>query len=102
MRTARSLRPLGIIAVTALLAFAVIGAVAPIALAQSGGTLVIGLDQEPPTLDPHASPSAVTYQVIGSVTERPSRATMPFCTVGTSAASTGTKLPSGSNDTSGS
>ena len=37
-----------------------------------------------------------------TVTERPSRATMPFCTVGTSAASTGTKLPSGSNDTSGS
>ena len=34
-----------------------------------GGTLVIGLDQEPPTLDPHASPSAVTYQVIASVTE---------------------------------
>ena len=25
-----------------------------------GGTLVIALDQEPPTLDPHASPSAVT------------------------------------------
>ena len=38
-------------------------------LAQSGGTLVIGLDQEPPTLDPHASPSAVTYQIIASVTE---------------------------------
>jgi peptide/nickel transport system substrate-binding protein len=37
--------------------------------AQSGGTLVIGLDQEPPTLDPHASPSAVTYQIIASVTE---------------------------------
>jgi peptide/nickel transport system substrate-binding protein len=34
-----------------------------------GGTLVIGLDQEPPTLDPHASPSAVTYQIIASVTE---------------------------------
>ncbi len=34
-----------------------------------GGTLVVGLDQEPPTLDPHASPSAVTYQVIASVTE---------------------------------
>ena len=34
-----------------------------------GGTLVIALDQEPPTLDPHASPSAVTYQVIASVTE---------------------------------
>ena len=34
-----------------------------------GGTLVVGLDQEPPTLDPHASPSAVTYQIIASVTE---------------------------------
>src|SRR2546425_12867639 len=34
-----------------------------------GGALVIGLDQEPPTLDPHASPSAVTYQIISSVTE---------------------------------
>lgn len=39
------------------------------ARAQGGGTLVIGLDQEPPTLDPHASPSAVTYQVIASVAE---------------------------------
>ena len=37
--------------------------------AQAGGTLVVGLDQEPPTLDPHASPSAVTYQIIASVTE---------------------------------
>jgi len=36
---------------------------------QTGGTLVLGLDQEPPTLDPHASPSAVTYQIIASVTE---------------------------------
>lgn len=36
---------------------------------QSGGELVIGLDQEPPTLDPHASPSAVTYQIIASVAE---------------------------------
>jgi peptide/nickel transport system substrate-binding protein len=35
----------------------------------SGGTVVIGLDQEPPTLDPHASPSAVTFQIIASVTE---------------------------------
>ena len=34
-----------------------------------GGALVVGLDQEPPTLDPHASPSAVTYQIIASVTE---------------------------------
>ena len=36
---------------------------------QTGNTLVLGLDQEPPTLDPHASPSAVTYQIIASVTE---------------------------------
>ena len=34
-----------------------------------GGTVVIALDQEPTTLDPHASPSAVTYQIIASVTE---------------------------------
>src|SRR5918912_1242984 len=34
-----------------------------------GGTVVVGLDQEPPTLDPHASPSAVTFQIIASVTE---------------------------------
>ena len=27
----------------------------------SGGTVVVGLDQEPPNLDPHASPSAVTF-----------------------------------------
>src|SRR5260370_12759192 len=39
------------------------------ATAEGGGTLVVGLDQEPPTLDPHASPSAVTYQVIASVAE---------------------------------
>src|SRR5690349_24546287 len=39
------------------------------AAAQRGGTLVVGLDQEPPTLDPHASPSAVTYQIIASVAE---------------------------------
>ncbi len=34
-----------------------------------GGTLTIGLDQEPPTLDPEASPSAVTFQIISDVTE---------------------------------
>ncbi len=34
-----------------------------------GGTLTVGLDQEPPTLDPHASPSAVTFQIITDVTE---------------------------------
>src|SRR2546422_9384434 len=41
----------------------------PVGAAATPGTLVIGLDQEPPTLDPHASPSAVTYQIIASVTE---------------------------------
>jgi peptide/nickel transport system substrate-binding protein len=48
------------------------GLVAGLAEAQTrpgGGTVVIGLDQEPPTLDPHASPSAVTFQIIASVTE---------------------------------
>src|SRR5262245_52733079 len=55
------------IVVTAL--FLTVFALAPGALAQTGGSLVIGLDQEPPTLDPHASPSAVTYQIIGTVTE---------------------------------
>src|SRR6266571_6518694 len=41
----------------------------PAGAADTPGTLVIGLDQEPPTLDPHASPSAVTFQIISSVTE---------------------------------
>jgi hypothetical protein len=36
------------------------------------------------------------------VTERPSRATPPFCGVGISAARTGARLPSGSHDASGS
>jgi len=39
------------------------------------GTL--GLDQEPPALDPHASPSAVTYQIIASVT-RPTASSHPW------------------------
>ena len=51
------------------LAFVMLLTLAGGAHAQTGGTLVLGLDQEPPTLDPHASPSAVTYQIIGSVTE---------------------------------
>lgn len=34
-----------------------------------GGRLVVALDQAPPTLDPHASPSAVTYQITSSVFE---------------------------------
>ena len=53
----------------ALIALGLTAAAAPAADAPTGGTLVIGLDQEPPTLDPHASPSAVTYQIIASVTE---------------------------------
>ena len=39
------------------------------ALGAAPTTLTVGLDQEPPTLDPHASPSAVTYQIITDVTE---------------------------------
>src|SRR5436190_16084696 len=37
--------------------------------AQQGGTLTIGLDQEPPTLDPEASPSAITFYITSSVGE---------------------------------
>jgi len=37
--------------------------------ATRGGILTVGLDQDPPTIDPHASPSAVTYQIISSVME---------------------------------
>jgi len=61
-------RLLWVFVIVALVAIALIspsGQAAP----SKGGTLVIGLDQEPPTLDPHASPSAVTYQIISSVTE---------------------------------
>src|SRR5437660_1207068 len=68
MPTERSPRFVDIV-VAALLILTVACPLAPAALAQTGGTLVIGLDQEPPTLDPHASPSAVTYQIIASVTE---------------------------------
>jgi len=51
------------------LATAVAG-VGIVTAAPSGGvTLTVGLDQEPPTLDPEASPSAVTYQIIPDVTE---------------------------------
>jgi peptide/nickel transport system substrate-binding protein len=68
MRPERSWWWLGIVVLAALgpaLSAPLVRAV----LAQTGGTLVVGLDQEPPTLDPHASPSAVTYQIIASVTE---------------------------------
>src|SRR5439155_9604684 len=34
-----------------------------------GGTVTIGLDQEPPTLDPEASPSAITFYITSSVGE---------------------------------
>ncbi|HEU0164552.1 MAG TPA: ABC transporter substrate-binding protein [Thermomicrobiales bacterium] len=37
--------------------------------AASGGELVVGLDAEPPTLDPQASPSVATYPVVSSVFE---------------------------------
>jgi ABC-type transport system substrate-binding protein len=68
MRAARLPWWLGVVVLTAL----VVLPASPRgrdAAAQPAGTLVIGLDQEPPTLDPHASPSAVTYQIIASVTE---------------------------------
>src|ERR1700741_1325301 len=68
MRPEHSFRSV-VFAVAAVLSLVLISAVPSDAPAQSGGTLVIALDQEPPTLDPHASPSAVTYQIIGSVTE---------------------------------
>jgi peptide/nickel transport system substrate-binding protein len=34
-----------------------------------GGEIIIGLDSEPPTMDPHGSPSAITFQMMSSVTE---------------------------------
>jgi peptide/nickel transport system substrate-binding protein len=67
MRSSRAWPWLGV-ALSLLLASVLVGSAARAADAP-GGTLVIGLDQEPPTLDPHASPSAVTYQIIASVTE---------------------------------
>lgn len=33
---------------------------------KKGGTLTIAVDQEPPTMDPHASPSAITFYVTAS------------------------------------
>jgi peptide/nickel transport system substrate-binding protein len=36
---------------------------------QQGGTLTIGVDQEPPTMDPHASPSAITFTISSSACE---------------------------------
>jgi len=64
------LRYVSRLALVLLCALASLGATASAVAAQTaGGTLVIALDQEPPTLDPHASPSAVTFQIIASVTE---------------------------------
>ena len=34
-----------------------------------GGTISIGVDQEPPTMDPHASPSAITFYMTSSTVE---------------------------------
>jgi len=43
---------------------------APAAAAKTkGGTLTVGLNQEPPTMDPEASPSAVTFQIIAGAAE---------------------------------
>ena len=42
---------------------------APKPAAQKGGRLVVGLDMPLPTLDPQASPSAVTYEMTSSVFE---------------------------------
>src|SRR3954447_21825612 len=42
---------------------------APAAQPTAGGTLTIGLDQEPPTLDPGASPSAITFYITASAAE---------------------------------
>ncbi len=36
---------------------------------KQGGTLTIGIDQEPPTMDPHASPSAITFYITASTAE---------------------------------
>ena len=52
-----------------LLAAALAGTGVVTAAPSGGGTLTIGLDQEPPTLDPEASPSASTFQIISAVTE---------------------------------
>jgi peptide/nickel transport system substrate-binding protein len=36
---------------------------------KQGGTIAISVDQEPPTLDPHASPSAITFTMTTSASE---------------------------------
>ena len=65
----RRFRAAWFVSVVALALLTLAAPMLPPAAAQAPGTLVLGLDQEPPTLDPHASPSAVTYQIIASVTE---------------------------------
>jgi peptide/nickel transport system substrate-binding protein len=64
----RTTRPGWGVAGVVCLALALAGG-APGAASAPGGTLTVGLDQEPPTIDPHASPSAVTYQITSSVLE---------------------------------
>ncbi len=44
-------------------------AATPAVAKQRGGRLVVALDQTPPTLDPHGSPSAVTFEMTSSVFE---------------------------------
>ncbi len=44
-------------------------AATPAAVKAKGGRLVVALDQVPPTLDPHGSPSAVTFEMTSSVFE---------------------------------
>lgn len=56
-------------ACTLLLVAVLAGTGVVTAAPSSGGTFTIGLDQEPPTLDPEASPSASTFQIISDVTE---------------------------------
>jgi len=46
-----------------------VATVAPAAQATSGATVTIGLDQEPPTMDPEASPSAITFYLTSSAGE---------------------------------
>jgi peptide/nickel transport system substrate-binding protein len=68
--TMRSLRTrVPVLVILTIVLLGVVGLVVRSGEAQAPGALVLGLDQEPPTLDPHASPSAVTYQIIASVTE---------------------------------
>jgi peptide/nickel transport system substrate-binding protein len=42
---------------------------APAANKKKGGTLIVGFDSEPPTMDPHASPSAITFFITTTTSE---------------------------------